>query len=53
MYYVQRKGNNILETVGEFETRREAELMKNEYRLSDHEGNYYVSKRCCKEWRET
>jgi len=51
MVYVQRKGNGYLETVDEFETRKEAVAMIKEYRLSDPSATYYLSRRCCKAWR--
>ena len=54
MTYIQRKDNQfkLLETVDEFEERSEARKMLNEYRLSDPYGEYYLSTRACKEWRE-
>lgn len=51
MIYIQRKGSNGLETVDEFETRKEARAMLAEYRLSDPYGVFYLSSRCCKSWR--
>jgi hypothetical protein len=51
MIYIQRKDSNGLETVDEFETRKEARLMLKEYQLSDPYGSYYLSSRCCKAWR--
>jgi len=51
MVYVQRKGNGYLETVDEFESRKEAVAMIKEYRLSDPSAIYYLSRRCCKAWR--
>ena len=51
MYYIQRSGNGYLETVDEFETRREARAMLAEYQLADPAGRYYLSTRACKEWR--
>lgn len=50
MLYIQRKGNNQLETVDEFETRKEAKLMLIEYRISDRSADFYISSRACKEW---
>ena len=41
-----------LETVDEFETRKEADAAIKEYRMSDPLGVYYISSRACKEWRE-
>ena len=54
MTYIQRKDNQFkrLETVDQFETRLEARRMLSEYQLSDPYGEYYLSTRACKEWRE-
>lgn len=51
-YYIQRKDSRYLETVDEFETRKEAVKMLTEYRLSDLRARYYISTRCCAAWRE-
>lgn len=51
MIYIQRKGQGYLETVGEFETRKEARKMLSEYQMSDPSGYYYLSSRCCKDWK--
>ena len=53
MKYIQRKDRqfNYLETVDEFETFREALKMLKEYRLADPIGDYYISQRCCNDWR--
>ena len=53
MYYIQRKDSNGLETVDEFNTRKEAKAMLEEYRLSDWSATYYLSSRPCKAWLET
>lgn len=53
MIYIQRKGNGYLETVDEFETRKEARAMLAEYRMSDPSAEYYLSSRACKNWRVT
>lgn len=53
MTYIQRKGGGYLETVDEFETRKEARAMLIEYRLADPYGTYYLSSRACTEWRKT
>lgn len=51
--YIQLKSEHGLETVDEFETRKEAREMLAEYRLGDPSGNYYyLSSRACKDWRE-
>jgi hypothetical protein len=54
MYYIQRRdkvaGNwNVLETVDEFETRREARAMLAECQMADC-AEYYISQRACKDW---
>jgi hypothetical protein len=48
--YVQRRGNGYLETVDEFETRKEARAMLAEYQMSDPAGTYYLSRRPCRDW---
>lgn len=53
MVYIQRKGQGYLETVDQFETRKEARAMLTEYRLSDNSAFYYLSSRACKQWRES
>ena len=53
MIYIQRKDSNGLETVDEFETRKEAKAMLDEYRLSDWSAIYYISSRCCKDWKDS
>lgn len=50
MKYIQRRGNGYLETVDQFETRKEARLMLIEYRMSDPTAYYYISSRPCKGW---
>lgn len=49
-YYIQRKGQGYLETVDEFDTRKEALEMLTEYRISDPSAHYYLSTRPCKDW---
>lgn len=51
MFYIQRKGNGYLETVDEFDSKKEAEKNLAEYQMSDPQASYYISKRCCKEWK--
>lgn len=51
MVYIQRKDQYQLETVDQFETRKEAREMVAEYRISDPYGLYYLSSRCCKDWK--
>jgi len=50
--YINMKGNYGIETVDEFETRKEATEMVKEYRLGDRTNDYYLSSRSTKEWRE-
>lgn len=50
MIYIQRK-SSILETVDEFETRREAKAALIEYKLADPSAFYYLSTRPCRAWR--
>lgn len=52
-YYIQRKDAQQLETVDEFETRKEARAMVAEYQMADPSAEYYVSTRACKDWRES
>jgi hypothetical protein len=52
MVYIQRKCDYYLETVDEFETRKEAKKMLKEYRLSDNTANFYMSQKPCKAWKE-
>ena len=49
MVHIQRKDAYGLETVDEFETRKEARLMLIEYRLIG-DAIYYLSSRACKHW---
>jgi len=51
MLYIQRKDNNTLETVDEFETRKEAREMLTEYQMSDATASFYMSTRACKGWK--
>jgi len=49
-YYIQRRGDGQLETVDEFETRKEAREMLPEYQMSDPTAFHYISTRACKGW---
>lgn len=49
MIYIQRR-SSTLETVDEFETRKEALAMLKEYRLADRSAMCYLSKRPCRAW---
>lgn len=51
MIYIQRRDCNGLETVDEFQTRREAREMLREYRISDLSARYYLSTRACRAWK--
>lgn len=55
MVYIQRRDlyTRQLETVDQFETRKEAREALKEYKLSDTSANYYTSSRACQDWRET
>lgn len=50
--YITRKGQGHLETVDEFETRKEAREALREYCLSDSSASYYLSGRPCKGWND-
>jgi len=50
--YIQRKGQGYLETVDEFTTWKEARAMLAEYRMSDPSGEFYLSSRPCKGWKD-
>ena len=53
MFYIQRKDGRYLETVDEFETRKESRAMLSEYRLSDCSAWFYISTRACKDWSKS
>ena len=55
MIYVQRKDYQFkqLETVDQFETRKEALATVKEYRIADTSARYYLSQRPCKEWSKS
>lgn len=53
MVYIQRKSGADLETIDQFETRKEGRAMLSEYQLSDNSAVYYLSSRACKQWRES
>ena len=51
MKYIQRKDDyGNLETVDEFESRKEAIKILKEYRLSDQSGYFYISQKPCRDW---
>jgi hypothetical protein len=49
--YINRMDDNNRETVDEFDSWQEANKMIKEYRLSDSSAVYYVSQRCCANWK--
>ena len=49
MIYIQRR-SSTLETVDEFESRREAKAALIEYKLADPSAFYYLSTRPCRAW---
>lgn len=53
MTYIQRLGQGYRETVDEFESPAEARKMVKEYRMADPSAHYYLSQRCCANWRES
>jgi hypothetical protein len=48
--YINTKAQGAVETVDEFETRKEGLAMLKEYRISAPGMGYYLSGRCTKEW---
>lgn len=52
MTYIQRKDANGLETIDQFNTRKEALAMLKEYRIADPYADYYLSSRACKNWKD-
>lgn len=52
MSYIQRKDEHGVETVDQFEDRKEAYKALIEYRLSDGYASYYLSQRACKHWNK-
>ena len=51
-FFIQRKDKHHLETIDEFPTRKEASSMVREYALADPDATYYISRHCCKAWRQ-
>ena len=49
--YINRLGQGYRETVSECSTRRDARAELAEYRLSDPSAAYWISTRCCANWR--
>jgi hypothetical protein len=53
-HYIQRRDHtNIVETVDEFETAKEAHKAAREYNLSDTTAVHYVAKKPTKAWLES
>jgi len=50
MVYINISQYGVVETIDEFETRKEGLLMLKEYRMVN--ADYYLSSRCTKDWRE-
>lgn len=53
MFYIQRKAEGVLETVDEFESKKDALEAIIEYRLSDSYAIYYMSRKKCLNCKET
>lgn len=52
MYYINCKEHGVVETIDQFESRKEARLMLREYAIAfQGYGNCYISTRSTKEWR--
>lgn len=53
MKYINYKFNNELgtETVDSVETLREANILLREYKMSDAFGDYWISNRACKDYK--
>lgn len=51
--YINYKGSEGRETVDEFDTRKEAQENLVQYRISNPAGEYYLSPRCCNNWKDT
>lgn len=52
MFYINMQTSSGVETVDQFETRREARLMLDEYIMAFAGcGRLYISTRCTREWR--
>ena len=51
-YYVQRADGRQVETVDEFDNRKEAQAMRKEYCMADPSARFYLSRRPCKGWND-
>ena len=49
-YYIQRRGDGQLETVDQFDTRKEARENLKEYQMADPTATHYISTRPCRDW---
>lgn len=52
MFYIQRRTGKQLETIDEYETRKEATDACREYNLVDKFAYHYVSRRACNSYHE-
>ena len=53
-YYIQRRcPQSGLETVDQFDSRKEARAMLAQYSMSDPVAEHYISSRACRAWRES
>jgi hypothetical protein len=53
MFYINYKFNNETgnETLDEAKTINEARRLLSEYNVADPYGDYWISDRCCKNWK--
>jgi hypothetical protein len=53
MFYINYKFNNTTgnETLDEAKTINEARRLLSEYNVADPYGDYWISDRCCKNWK--
>ena len=49
--YINLKENGEVETIDEFDTRKEAREMLSEYQMAYHGAGVYISTRCTNDWR--
>lgn len=52
MTYINVKTSQGVETVDQFESRKEAGIVLKEYQMSDPHNHYYLSERSTKAWRD-
>lgn len=53
MFYIQRRSGRDLETIDQFETRKEATDACHEYNLADKSAYHYVSRSACKAYKQS